>query len=47
LVIQLFYTRKTNPLTINVVENAEAEKSPEKDSYYYGETITLSGHADE
>ena len=47
LVIQLFYTRKNNPVTLHQIGNAIVEKIPSKDSYYYGETITFSGYADE
>jgi hypothetical protein len=46
LVIQLFYTRKSNPVTLHQIEGATVEKIPQKNSYYYGETITFSGHAD-
>jgi hypothetical protein len=46
LVIQLFYTRKSNPVTLHQVGGATVEKTPQKDSYYYGETITFSGHAE-
>ena len=47
LVIQLFYTRNNNTLTLNTIEHAIVEKSPTGDSYYYGEAITFSGHAEE
>jgi hypothetical protein len=35
LVIQLFYTRKVNSVTLNTIEHATVEKSPAEDSYYY------------
>ncbi len=46
LVIQLFYTRKNSPVTLHQIEGATVEKTPQKDSYYYGEIITFSGHAE-
>ena len=45
LVIQLFYTRKSNTVTLNTIENAIVEKNPSKENYYYWESITFSGHA--
>jgi len=42
----LFYTRNNNTLTLNTIEHAIVEKSPTGDSYYYGEAITFSGHAE-
>ena len=47
LVIQLFYTRNNNTLTLNTIEHATVKKAPEWERAYYGEKITFNGTTEE